>query len=220
MIASNLAHIKSEIPSEVTLVAVSKTKSLEEINEAFDCGHRHFGGNKVQELVKKYESLPDEIRWHVIGHLQRNKVKYIAPFVHLIHAVDSMKLLREINKQALKHNRTIDVLLQFHIAQEESKFGLNMGEASVMLDSNDIVELKNIRIVGVMGMASYTDNRDQIRKEFTSLRNVFESVRGSHFDDQSSFCELSMGMSGDYPIAIEEGSTMIRVGSLIFGERE
>ncbi len=220
MIASNLAHIKSEIPSEVTLVAVSKTKSLEEINEAFDCGHRHFGENKVQELVKKYESLPNEIRWHFIGHLQRNKVKYIAPFVHLIHAVDSMKLLREINKQALKHNRTINVLLQFHIAQEESKFGLDMGEASVMLNSNDIVELKNIRIVGVMGMASYTDNRDQIRKEFTSLRNVFESVRGSHFDDQSSFCELSMGMSGDYPIAIEEGSTMIRVGSLIFGERE
>jgi hypothetical protein len=220
MIAKNLAEFNNNIPENVKLVAVSKTKSIEQIKEAFDSGHRHLGENKVQELVSKYEVLSKEIQWHFIGHLQRNKVKYIAPFVYLIHGVDSIKLLTEINKQGQKNNRVIDILLQFHIAQEDSKFGLNLDEAIAIITSDDCKNCKNIRIAGVMGMASYTVDKEQIRKEFKGLKQVFDTLKESHCAQNTAFCEISMGMSGDFQIAIEEGSTMIRVGSSIFGARE
>ena len=220
MIAKNLAEFNNNIPENVELVAVSKTKSIEQINEAFDSGHRHLGENKVQELVSKYEVLSKEIHWHFIGHLQRNKVKYIAPFVHLIHGVDSIKLLTEINKQGQKNNRVIDILLQFHIAQEDTKFGLNLDEAIAIITSDDYKNCKNVRIAGIMGMASYTVDKEQVRKEFKHLKQVFDTLKESHFANDSPFCKISMGMSGDYQIAIEEGSTMIRVGSSIFGVRE
>jgi hypothetical protein len=220
MIAKNLAEFKNNIPENVKLVAVSKTKSIEQINEAFDSGHRHLGENKVQELVSKHEVLSKEIHWHFIGHLQRNKVKYIAPFVHLIHGVDSIKLLTEINKQGQKNNRVIDILLQFHIAQEDTKFGLNLDEAIAIIISDDYKNCKNVRIAGIMGMASYTVDKEQVRKEFKHLKQVFDTLKESHFADDTAFCKISMGMSGDYQIAIEEGSTMIRVGSSIFGARE
>lgn len=220
MIAKKLADFKNNIPENVKLVAVSKTKSIEQINEAFDSGHRHLGENKVQELVTKYEVLSKEIQWHFIGHLQRNKVKYIAQFVHLIHGVDSIKLLTEINKQGQKNNRVIDILLQFHIAQEETKFGLNLDEAQAITKSDDFKNCKNVRVTGVMGMASYTLDKEQVRKEFNHLKQIFDALKESHFAHNTAFCEISMGMSGDYQIAIEEGSTMIRVGSSIFGARE
>ena len=220
MIAENLAKLKKHIPEQVKLVAVSKTKSVHQVNEALGYGQRHFGENKVQELVGKYETLSEEIFWHFIGHLQRNKVKYIAPFVHLIHGVDSFKLLHEINKQGQKNNRVIPVLLQFHIAQEDTKFGLNLEEAMAMITSDDFENFNYVSIAGVMGMASYTADKEQIRKEFKHLKQVFDTLKESHFADNTAFCEISMGMSGDYSIAIEEGSTMIRVGSSIFGARE
>jgi hypothetical protein len=220
MIAKNLAEFKNNIPENVELVAVSKTKSIEQINEAFDSGHRHLGENKVQELVSKYEVLSKEIQWHFIGHLQRNKVKYIAPFVQLIHGVDSIKLLTEINKQGQKNNRVIDILLQFHIAQEDTKFGLNLGEAIAIITNEAFKDCKNVRIAGVMGMASFTVDKEQVRKEFKHLKQVFDTLKESHFAHDTAFCKISMGMSGDYQIAIEEGSTMIRVGSSIFGTRE
>ena len=218
-IAENIARIKKEIPENVTLIAVSKTKPNTCILEAYNTGQRVFGENKVQELVDKYEALPKDIEWHLIGHLQSNKVKYIAPFVSLIHAVDSLKLLTEINKQALKNNRTIHCLLQFHIAKEDTKFGLNMDEAKQLLSSNDYQQLKNITIVGVMGMATFTDDTVQIANEFSQLHAIFQELKTTFFSQQPTFKELSMGMSGDYAIAIEKGSTMIRVGSNIFGER-
>lgn len=219
MIKEALQKIKQELPNEVTLVAVSKTKPSSDIQIAYNEGQRVFGENKVQELAEKYEVLPKDIEWHLIGHLQTNKVKYIAPFVSLIHAVDSLKLLAEINKQALKNNRTISCLLQFHIANEDSKFGLNLEEAQQILSSDDFVRMQNISIVGVMGMATFTENTEQIRDEFRTLENYFHVLKSHFFKYNGDFKEISMGMSGDYKLAIEEGSTMIRVGSSIFGGR-
>jgi pyridoxal phosphate enzyme (YggS family) len=218
-IAKELELIKGIIPVSVTLVAVSKTKPIELLKEAYAAGQRHFGENRVQELEEKYNALPKDICWHMIGHLQSKKVKTIAPFVHLIHGVDSFKLLAEINKQALKNNRTIDCLLQFFIAQEETKFGFDLEEALEMLSSNEFAALKNIRLVGIMGMATFTDDTDQIRSEFKTLASYFDQLKSTHFSNQPSFKEISMGMSGDYAIAIEEGSTMVRIGSAIFGGR-
>ena len=216
---SNLLSIQASIPEHVTLVAVSKTKPNSMIEECYEANQRHFGENKVQDLVDKYNTLPKDIKWHYIGHLQTNKVKFIAPFVHLIHAVDSIKLLKEINKQALKNNRIINVLLQFHIAKETSKFGLNKNSSLELLHSDDYALMKNINILGVMGMATFTDDNEQIKKEFKSLVSYFNDLKTTEFSTSSSFLELSMGMSGDYKIAIEEGSTMVRVGSSIFGSR-
>jgi pyridoxal phosphate enzyme (YggS family) len=219
MIAEALKTIQTEISDQVTLVAVSKTKPVADLQIAYDAGQRIFGENKVQELTDKFEVLPKDIEWHFIGHLQSNKVKYIAPFVSMIHAVDSLKLLKEINKQAKNNDRTISCLLQFHIAEEESKFGLNLEEAQQILSSNEFVELQNISVVGVMGMATFTDDEDKVREEFRTLENYFHVVKSHFFKYSDAFEHLSMGMSGDYKIAIEEGSTMIRVGSSIFGSR-
>jgi pyridoxal phosphate enzyme (YggS family) len=219
MIADRIKEITSTLPVTVSLIAVSKTKPVSDLQEAYDAGQRAFGENKVQELVDKYEVLPKDIEWHLIGHLQTNKVKYIAPFVHLIHAVDSLKLLVEINKQAEKNERIIDVLLQFHIAQEETKFGLSLEEAQELIGSSEFQSCQNIRVVGIMGMASFVDDEQQIHHEFQTLKGIFEELRSSNFKDLNYFKEISMGMSGDYQIAIEEGSTMIRVGSSIFGGR-
>lgn len=210
-ITENIKHIKDSLPSQVTLVAVSKTKSNEMLMEAYNAGQRDFGENYVQELVDKEAVLPKDIHWHFIGHLQSNKVKYIAPFVYLIHGVDSFNLLKEINKQAKKNNRIIDCLLQIYIAKEETKFGLDFNEATQILNSAELKELKNIAVKGFMAMASNTHNEEQIRKEFKSLKE---------FNNQfSKLTILSFGMSSDYKLAIEEGSTMIRIGSFIFGER-
>ena len=214
-IKDNLNSIKESIPSHVQLVAVSKTKPIADIEEAYAAGQRVFGENKIQEMTEKQAVLPKDIEWHMIGHIQRNKVKYMAQYVALIHGVDSLKLLREINKQAKKHNRVIPCLLQIHIAEEDTKFGFDENELNELIDSNDIGELSNIQIAGLMGMATFTDNGQQIRKEFKQLKKLFEKTK-SVFPDLS---QLSMGMSGDYKIAIEEGSTMIRVGSSIFGSR-
>lgn len=215
-IAEHIAALKKELPEGVTLVAVSKTKPMEAILEAYEAGQRDFGENYIQELCDKADKLPKDIRWHAIGHVQSNKVKYIAPFVHLIHGVDSLKLLQEINKQAQKNERVIDCLLQIFIATEESKFGLDATELDALLKSETFQHLQNIRIVGLMGMASNTENEAQIRSEFKGLRDLFLSMQ----KDYPNFQHLSMGMSGDYSIAIAEGSTMIRVGSLIFGTRQ
>lgn len=220
MIKANLEKIQSEIPSNVTLVAVSKTKPEEMIQEAYASGQRIFGENRVPELVAKHENLPKDIEWHMIGHLQRNKVKYIAPFVSLIHGVDSFRLLKEINKQAKKNERIQNILIQFHIAQESSKYGFDMEEADEMFQSQDFEELENIKCLGVMGMATFTENQDQIRKEFCTLKGYFDQLKENYFQADQDFKEVSMGMSGDYKIAIEEGSTMIRVGSSIFGARD
>ncbi len=201
------------------LVAVSKTKPVELIREAYEAGQLDFGENKVQELREKPALLPGDIRWHMIGHLQTNKVKYIASFIHLIHAVDSLKLLQEINKQARRHNRVINCLLQIHIASEEHKFGLSEDELSALLASAELKELENIRIIGLMGMATYTDDQEQIRQEFRGLKQLFDQVKSGYKIANVDLSELSMGMSDDYAFAIEEGSTMIRVGSKIFGPR-
>ena len=218
-IADNIKRITSELGENTKLVAVSKTKPNEDIMEAYNAGQRLFGENKVQELVEKYETLPKDIEWHFIGHLQSNKVKYIAPFVSLIHGVDSFKLLKTINKEAKKNDRVIDCLLQFHIAQESTKFGLDEEEADVLLNDEQFKEFENIRIAGVMGMATYTDNFDQVRNEFRSLKNIFDRLKEKYFAGDNSFKEISMGMSGDYKVAIEEGSTLVRIGSSIFGAR-
>lgn len=219
MIAENLQQIQSTLPKKVSLIAVSKTKPVSAIQEAYDAGQRDFGENKVQELVEKQALLPSDIRWHLIGHLQTNKVKYTAHFVHLIHAVDSLKLLVEINKQAKKHQRKQKVLLQFFIAQEETKFGLDFTEATELLESETFKALQNIDICGVMGMASFTNDEQQVQTEFEQLYQFFCAIKQKYFAAQTSFTEISMGMSGDYPIAIRAGSTMIRVGSSIFGGR-
>jgi pyridoxal phosphate enzyme (YggS family) len=203
----------------VTLIAVSKTKPNETILEKYNLGQRIFGENRVQELTAKFEALPKDIQWHLIGHLQTNKVKYIAPFVTLIHSVESLKLLKEINKQALKNNRVIDCLLQMHIAEEDSKFGMSKTDAIELLESEIYSNAKNIRICGVMGMATFTNDEHQVRQEFKNLKQIFDELKTRFFSDVSHFKEISMGMSGDYKIAIEEGSTMVRVGSLIFGSR-
>ena len=217
-IAQNLLKIKSTLPSTVTLVAVSKTKPIPDLMEAYDAGQRIFGENKIQEMAEKWEAMPKDIEWHMIGHVQTNKVKYMAPFVSLIHGVDSLKLLEEINKQAQKNNRIIDCLLQMYIAEEETKFGLDEEELNEILASTTFQEMKNIRIVGLMGMATFTDNQTQIKKEFTQLKSIFDKLRLSK-DAINRVSTLSMGMSGDYQLAIECGSTMIRIGSSIFGNR-
>lgn len=219
MIEQQIKQISREIPPHVQLIAVSKTKPNSAILSAYNLGQRHFGENKVQELCDKWESLPKDIHWHIIGHLQTNKVKYIAPFIHLIHAVDSIKLLIEIDKQAKKHDRIISCLLQFHIAKEETKFGLSYSEAKEILESTAYSSLENITIIGVMGMASFVEDEDQIVSEFNELGDVFKKLKESFFKNKDSFKEISMGMSGDYPLAIEAGSTMIRLGSTIFGSR-
>lgn len=220
-IAANISAIKKEIGnSGVKLIAVSKTKPIESITEAYEAGQRLFGENMVQELVEKHEKLPKDIEWHLIGHLQTNKVKYIAPFINLIHSVDSLKLLQEINKQALKNNRVIDCLLQLEIADEETKFGLDMAEAIELLRSDEFQELKNVRICGVMGIATLTDNPKMTAEEFYELSTFFKGLKDTFFRKEPAFKEISMGMSGDYKLAIERGSTMIRLGSTIFGGRQ
>ena len=219
MIVKNLLNVQVSLIEHVSLIAVSKTKPASDIQTLYDAGQRAFGENKVQELVEKYEVLPKDIEWHLIGHLQSNKVKYIAPFVHLIHGVDSFKLLKEINKEGVKCNRIIPCLLQFHIAQEETKFGFSFEEAQEMLESNEFVELQHVAIHGVMGMASFTEDENQIHEEFQTLHNYFQLIKSHYFKFNPEFKELSMGMSGDYKIAMEEGSTMVRVGSTIFGSR-
>lgn len=218
-IVSALSKIKESIPNTVTLVAVSKTKPNELILEAYQAGQRVFGENKVQELVQKNETLAKDIEWHMIGHLQRNKVKYIAPFVSLIHGVDSAKLLKEINKQGNKHGRVVPVLLQIHIAQEETKFGFSKEEITAFLNSASFVEMKNIEVHGLMGMATNSSNKKLVAAEFAHLKSLFDELKSSVFSSSPDFKEISMGMSGDYDIAIEQGSTMIRVGSSIFGKR-
>ena len=218
-IAENLHTLKNQIPGHVTLVAVSKTKPDEMILEAFQAGHLDFGENKVQDLAAKQERLPGEIRWHMIGHLQSNKVKYLASFVHMIHGVDSLKLMKVIDKEAVKNERIIDCLLQVHIAQEEEKFGFSRDELHQVVQSESFREMNNIRIRGVMGMATYTENSTQIREEFRQLKRIFEEFKASVFSGEASFDQLSFGMSGDYQLAVEEGSTMVRIGSLIFGPR-
>lgn len=218
-ILQNLNQIRNSIPDHITLVAVSKTKPASMIKDLHIAGHRDFGENKVQDLAAKAEELPATIRWHFIGHLQTNKVKYIAPFVHLVHGVDSLKLLRVIQKEAAKNNRMISCLLQVHIAQEESKFGLSKEEVIELLGSGELASMQNIKLAGLMGMATYTDDLEQVRLEFQFLKRIFEDVKNKFFSDQTSFCELSMGMSADYKVAVDEGSTMIRIGSLIFGPR-
>jgi len=218
-IAENIRLLKQELPDNVKLVAVSKTKSVEEIMEAYRAGHRIFGENRVQELLSKYEHLPDDIQWHMIGHLQRNKVKYIAPFVKLIESVDSVKLLGTINKEAEKTGRTIDCLLQFHIAKEETKFGFSIEEAVEMIESGILDELMNVKIRGVMGMATFTGDMELVRSEFVFLKAVYEELKERFFSGKYDFNEVSMGMSGDYKVALEEGSTIVRIGTSIFGER-
>jgi pyridoxal phosphate enzyme (YggS family) len=218
-LTNNLKAVLQTVPNSVKLVAVSKTKPNEMIEELYKAGQRDFGENKVQDLVDKYEALPKDINWHFIGHLQTNKVKYIAPFVHLIHAVDSLKLLKEINKQALSNNRIIDVLLQFHIAEEDSKFGLKFEDCEAILDNPVFFELKNVRVIGVMGMATFTEDTTKVKAEFNKLHNFFQILKSKQFKFADYFTEISMGMSGDYQLAIEEGSTMVRVGSSIFGSR-
>ena len=214
-ISDNLINIKKTLPDGVTLVAVSKTKPVEAIQEAYDAGQRIFGENKIQEMAAKYELLPKDIKWHMIGHLQSNKVKYMAHFVDLIHGVDSLKTLKEINKQATKHNRVIDCLLQARIAQEDTKFGLPFSEIEQILTSNELKELQNINIIGVMAMASFTADKTQVKNEFNSLRTFFKRLTSNN----QQLTTLSIGMSGDYLVAIESGSTMVRIGSAIFGLR-
>lgn len=212
-----IKKIKAELaPTSTQLVAVSKTRTNEAIMALYDQGQRIFGENRVQELVQKQEDLPKDIEWHLIGHLQSNKVKYIAPFVSMIHSIDSWKLLREVNKQAAKNDRLIDVLLQFHIAEESSKFGLNLGEAKTILSAPEMETMQNVRICGVMGMATFTSDEDQVRKEFKHLNFIFKALRAEFFPERETFKEISMGMSGDYLIAVEEGSTLVRIGSLLF----
>ncbi|WP_396176955.1 YggS family pyridoxal phosphate-dependent enzyme [Flavobacterium sp.] len=214
----NLHKIKNSLPENVTLVAVSKTKPVSDLMEAYEAGQRIFGENKIQEMAEKFEQMPKDIQWHMIGHVQTNKVKFMAPFVDLIHGVDSLKLLQEIDKQAKKNNRVIDCLLQMHIAEEETKFGLDENELNEMLKQvqHDKNNFRNIRIIGLMGMATFTENQSQIQKEFLHLKSIFDKLQTNN----SQLTTLSMGMSGDYPLAIECGSSMVRIGSSIFGRRK
>jgi hypothetical protein len=218
LVKQNLNNIKNSLPENVALIAVSKTKPVSSILEAYQAGQRAFGENKIQEMVEKFDILPKDIEWHMIGHLQSNKVKYMAHFVHLIHGVDSFKTLKEINKQALKHDRIINCLLEVKIANEETKFGLSFAEVELLLKSEELKNLKNINIQGLMGMASFTENNEIVRDEFKTLKTFFDSLQKYQSFNVNPII-LSMGMSGDYKIAIEEGSTMIRVGSAIFGSR-
>ncbi|MHA3788864.1 YggS family pyridoxal phosphate-dependent enzyme [Flavobacterium hauense] len=217
-IQSNLNEIKASLPTHVTLVAVSKTKPVSDLMEAYNAGQRIFGENKIQEMAGKYEEMPKDIQWHMIGHVQTNKVKYMAPFVSLVHGIDSLKLLAEINKQAKKNDRLIDCLLQMHIAEEETKFGMDESELNELLASDEFRQMENIKVTGLMGMATFTEDETQIKKEFTHLKTIFDGLSGlSTVNCQPT--TLSMGMSGDYNIAIECGSTIVRIGSSIFGSR-
>lgn len=218
-VQENLNHFTGQLPAHCRLIAVSKTHPAEAVLEAYQAGHKIFGENKVQELVPKYEALPKDIEWHLIGHLQTNKVKYIASFASMIHSVDSFKLLQEIDKQAKKSDRIVSCLLQVHIAEEETKFGFSEDEITTMINSSSFNQLMNIKVEGLMGMATFTDDKEQVRKEFRSLKNLFDKLKSSVLPKQVMMKELSMGMSGDYQIAIEEGSTMVRIGTAIFGVR-
>ena len=212
-------EIRASLPAGVRLVAVSKFKPAEDISALYQLGQRVFGENHAQEMRAKHEQLPKDIEWHFIGHLQTNKIKYIAPYVSMIHSIDSFDLLKEVNKHAIKNERTIPCLLQFHIADEETKFGFTLEECEEMLLNESFQELKNVKIHGVMGMATFTDNHDQVRREFHHLHQIFDELKTRYFSQNPDFKELSMGMTEDYPIAIEEGSTLIRIGSAIFGPR-
>ncbi len=218
-IVENIKLITSKLPDTVKLVAVSKTKPNEDIMSAYNVGQRIFGENKVQDLTKKFEELPKDIEWHFIGHLQSNKVKYIAPFISMIHAVDSLKLLKTIGKEAAKNDRTIDYMLQLHIAQEDTKFGLSESELYEMIDSEQFKAVKNVNLRGLMAMASNTDNKNQVKEEFELIKNIFDKIKAKHFPDKDDFNELSIGMSSDFELAVECGSTMVRIGSTIFGAR-
>lgn len=220
MIKDNIEKINSTLPERTRLIAVSKTKPVEMLQEAYDAGQRLFGENKALEMRDKYELLPKDIEWHFIGHLQTNKVKYIVPFVRMIHSIDSLPLLQTVEKEAAKHNRIVDCLLQFHIASEETKFGLDLQEARQLLESPEYKAMRYVRICGVMGMATNTSDMFLVRREFATLHDVFETLKKDYFCDSATFCEISMGMSHDYRIAVEEGSTLVRVGSSIFGARD
>ena len=216
-IEGNLKKIKESLPDYVTLIAVSKTKPVEDIQKAYEAGQRDFGENKIQEMCTKYEQMPKDIRWHMIGHVQGNKIKYMAPFVHLVHGIDKAKRLKELDKEAAKNNRVVDCLLQVHIAEEDTKFGFDASEVKDVLKSQPYEKYPNVRIRGLMGMATFTENEDQVKREFGQLAALFSKVRAEL--KPSNFDILSMGMSGDYTLAIEQGSTMVRIGSSIFGER-
>lgn len=218
-IKDNLLKIQQSIPLNVTLIAVSKTKPVEDILQAYQVGQRVFGENKAQEMKEKYAILPKDIQWHMIGHLQENKVKYIVPFVSMIHSVDSLKILLAINKRAVLCNRVIDCLFEMDISHEESKFGLSMEELSTLLSSDEYKQMQNVRICGLMGIGSITDDREQTRKEFHALKNMFLEIKQKFFANNEYFSQISMGMSSDYDLAIQEGSTMVRIGSDIFGAR-
>lgn len=218
-IAENIIKLREEIPQHVKIIAVSKTMPVETISQAYEAGHRVFGENRVQELIQKKQEMPADVEWHLIGHLQTNKVKFVVPFIHLIHSVDSLKLLSAINQEASSMDRIINCLLQIRIAREETKFGLSFAEAQQILGSDEFRSFQHIRITGLMGMATFTDNIRQIRDEYFLLAGYFKEIKTKGFPHDQSFRELSAGMSGDYKIAIESGSTMIRIGSLIFGER-
>src|ERR1035437_5773872 len=218
-ITENIFTLKHQLPSSVNLVAVSKTKPVSDIIEAYNAGQRSFGENRVQELLNKKYLLPKDIEWHLIGHLQSNKVKFIVPFIRMIQSIDSYTLLNVVNSEALKVGRIVDCLLQIHIAAEETKFGFSMKELCENLQSGDMLNLRNVRICGVMGMASFTSDTDQVKKEFRYLKDCFHLLKNSYFETASDFKEISMGMSGDYELAVNEGSTMVRIGSLIFGKR-
>jgi len=218
-IAESIRSLQRTIPGHVSIVAVSKTKPVSAIMQAYEAGQRIFGENKVQELVLKHSQLPSDVEWHFIGHLQTNKVKYISPFIRLIHSIDSLNLLLEVDKEALKNNRITDCLLQFHIATEDTKFGLSLEEAELIMGSEHFTNMHNVRIAGVMGMSSFTEDMEVVRKEFKVLVGYFRLLKSRYFYQTDSFRELSMGMSGDYLIAIEEGSTMVRIGTSIFGNR-
>ena len=219
-IRDNILNYNNKITGNARLIAVSKTKPIEDLQEAYEAGQRLFGENKALEMRDKHEILPKDIRWHFIGHLQTNKVKYIAPFVELIHSVDSLNLLKQINKEAIKNNRVIDCLLQIDIAHEETKFGLEENEAEELLSSEEFAELKNVRICGLMGIGSITDDKNKTKKEFNNLKKYFDETKNKFFNSKTYFCELSMGMSQDFELAIEEGATLVRIGSSIFGARD
>ena len=219
-IASNIEHLRSSLPSGVSLLVISKYQPIEALREAYDAGQRMFGENHIQEMAAKASVLPRDIEWHFTGHVQTNKIKYMAPFVSLIHAVDSFRLLREIDKHAAKHDRVIDCLLQIHIAQEDTKYGFTIDECRTMLATEPWRELRHVRITGLMAMGSNTDDMEQVRSEFRRMKVFFDELRSTHFASSPSFCQLSEGMTDDYPIAIEEGSTIVRIGSMIFGERQ
>lgn len=219
-IGEQITRLRKELPEGVSLLAISKYQPIEALQEAYDAGQRMFGENHIQEMAAKASTLPKDIQWHFTGHVQTNKIKYMAPFVNLIHAVDSFRLLREIDKHAAKHERCIDCLLQIHIAQEETKYGLSVDECRHLLANEPWHELQHVRITGLMAMGSNTDDMEQVRSEFKQIKNLFDELKEKYFPDEPSFCQISEGMTDDYPIAIEEGSTIVRIGSMIFGERK